>query len=294
MRVFVTGATGFIGSAVVADLLRGGHQVLGLARSDEGAKALAAAGAQVQRGDLNDLESLRTGAAQAEGVIHTAFVHDFSRFQEVCAIDKRAIETLGESLVGSDRPFVVSAGLGFIAPGRTASEDDVVPPNPHVPRVSEQTAESFAARGVRAATIRLPQVHDTRKQGLVTSAIAMARAKGVSPYIGDGANRWAAAHLLDVAPLYRLALEKAPAGARYHAVGETGVTLKDIAEAIGKGLNVPVVSMSQEQANEHFGFLGLFAGMDMPASSALTQQRLGWRPTHRGLLADLAEMDYSA
>jgi nucleoside-diphosphate-sugar epimerase len=293
MRVFVTGASGFIGSAVVADLIRAGHQVLGLSRSDSAARAVEAAGAEVHRGDLNDVNSLQSGAAQADGVIHTAFIHDFSKFQEVSAVDKRAIETLGEVLAGSNRPLVVSAGLGFLAPGRTASEDDAVPANPHVPRVSEQTAESFAARGVRVSTIRLPQVHDTRKQGLVSYAIAIARQRGVSAYVGDGANRWPAAHLFDVAPLYRLALEKASAGSRYHAVAEEGVPVKTIAEGIGRGLKVPVVSMTQEQANEHFGFLGLFAGMDMPASSTLTQQRLNWRPTHRGLIADLAEMDYS-
>ncbi|HEX4285279.1 MAG TPA: SDR family oxidoreductase [Terracidiphilus sp.] len=294
MRVFVTGATGFIGSAVVADLLRAGHQVLGLARSDEGARGLIAAGAEVQRGDLSDLEGLRAGAAQSDGVIHTAFIHDFSKFQENCAIDKRAIETLGDALAGSNRPLIVSAGLGLLAPGRVATEDDAVPPNPHMPRVSEQTAESFVERGVRVATIRLPQVHNTFKQGLITYALAIARQKGVSAYVADGLNRWPAVHLLDAAPLYRIALEKAPAGARYHAVAEEGVRVKEIAEAIGKGLGIPVVSKSPEQAAEHFGWLALFAGLDMSASSALTKQRLSWQPTHSDLLTDLGNMDYSA
>lgn len=292
MRVFVTGATGFIGSAVVADLIRTGHQALGLARSEAGANALVAAGAQVHRGDLTDLESLRTGAAQSDGVIHTAFIHDFSKFQENCAIDKRAIEALGETLAGSNRPLVVSGGLGFISPGRVATEDDPYPANPHIPRVSEQSAETFVARGVRVATMRLPQVHDPRKQGLITYAIAIAREKGVSAYVGDGLNRWPAAHVLDTAALYRLALEKAPAGARYHAVAEEGVRVRDIADAIGRGLKVPVVSMSPEEAGAHFGWLGLFVGMDMPASSELTQKRLGWRPTHPGLLADLDQCNY--
>jgi len=293
MRVFVTGARGFIGSAVVADLIGAGHQVLGLARSEAGAQGLMAAGAQVHRGELTDLESLRSGAAQCDGVIHTAFIHDFSKFQENCAIDKRAIEALGEALAGSNRPMVVSGGLGFIAPGRVATEDDPYPANPRLPRMSEQTAESFVDRGVRVASIRLPQVHNTEKAGLITYAIAIAREKGVSAYVGDGLNRWPAAHRLDVAPLYRLALEKAPAGARYHAVAEGGVPVREIAEAIGRGLKVPVVSMSPEEANGHFGWLGLFAGMDMPASSELTRQRLGWRPTHAGLLADLNAKDYS-
>lgn len=292
MRVFVTGATGFIGSAVVRDLMQAGHQVLGLARSDEGAKALAATGAQVQRGDLTDLDSLRTGAAQSDGVIHTAFIHDFSKFQENCAIDKQAIEALGETLAGSNRPLIVSGGLGFIAPGRVATEDDALPANPHIPRVSEQTAESFVTRGVRVATIRLPQVHDTVKQGLITYAIAIAREKGVSAYVGDGLNRWPAVHLLDAAPVYRLALENGTAGARYHAVAEEGVRVRDIAEAIGKGLKIPVVSKSPEEAGAHFGWLGLFAGMDMPASSVLTQERLGWKPTHTDMLSDLAACRY--
>jgi nucleoside-diphosphate-sugar epimerase len=293
MRVFVTGATGFIGTAIVKELINTGHQVLGLTRSDAGAKSLIAAGAQVHRGDLNDLESLRSGAATSDGVIHTAFNHDWSKFGENCEMDGRAIETLGAVLKGSDRPLIVSGGLALLAPGRVATEAD--PPLPHsrsLPRVSETTAVSLAEQGVRASTMRLPQVHDTRKQGLVTYLIATARQKGVSAYVGDGLNRWPAAHVLDVATLYRLAIEKGSPGDRYHAVAEEGVPLREIAEAIGRGLNLPVVSKTPEQAGEHFGFLGFFVGGDMRASSAQTQQRFGWRPTGPGLISDLDNMRY--
>lgn len=288
MRVFVTGATGFIGSAVVQDLMNAGHQVLGLARSDEGAKSLIAAGAEVQRGDLEDLECLRSGAAESDGVIHTAFIHDFSRFQENCEIDRRAIEALGDGLAGSNRPLIVTSGTGALAPGRVATEDMEAPIHPAMPRVSEQTGLAQVARGVRVSVIRLPQVHDRDKQGLVTYSIALAREKGVSAYTGDGLNRWPAVHRLDAAPLYRLALEKGSVGARYHAVAEEGVTAREIAEVIGRGLKIPVVSMSPEEAAAHFGWLGVFAGLDMPASSTLTQQRLEWRPTQTtGMIADL-------
>ena len=289
MRIFVTGATGFIGSAIVSDLMTAGHRVLGLARSDQGAASLAAAGAEVLRGSLEDLDTLRSGAAKSDGAIHTAFDHDFSKFAANCEMDRRAIEALGSALAGSGRPLVVTSGTGLIAPGRLATEDDVPASGPaSFPRVSEETAASLAARGVCASVVRLPQVHDRDKQGLVTYAIAIAGEKGVSAFVGDGLNRWPAVHRLDAAPLYRLALEKGTAGARYHAVDEEGVTVREIAEAIGRGLKVPVVSLSREEAAQHFGFLGFFVGLDCPASSALTQERLGWRPTTQpGLIEDL-------
>ena len=293
MRVFVTGATGFIGSAIVKELVRAGHQVLGLARSDAGAKSLEAAGAQANRGDLEDLESLRSGAAASDAVIHTAFRHDWSKFAEACELDKRAIETIGAVLQGSSRPFIVSSGVG-VAQGRAATEDDPpLPSSPSLPRVSEVTAVALMERGVHTSVMRLPQVHDIVKQGLVTPLIAVARAKGVSAYVGEGQNRWPAAHVTDVARLYLLALEKGIAGARYHAVAEEGVALIDIATAIGRGLNVPVLSISQEQAQEHFGFLGFFAGRDPLTSSAQTRARLGWNPTGPSLLTDLGNMRYS-
>lgn len=292
MRVFVTGATGFIGSRIVPELISAGHQVLGLARSDGGAQSLAATGAQVQRGDLEDLESLRSGAAASDAVIHTAFRHDWSRFAESCELDKRAIEAIGAVLQGSSRPFIVSSGVG-VAQGRAATEDDPPLSSPSLPRVSEVTAVALMERGVRASVMRLPQVHDTVKQGLVTYLIAIARAKGISAYVGEGHNRWPAAHVADVARLYRLALEKGSAGGRYHAVAEEGVPLKDIATAIGRGLNVPVTSISQDQAQEHFGFLGFFAGRDAYISSAQTRAMLGWDPTGPDLLTDLGNMRYT-
>lgn len=293
MRVFLTGATGFIGSAVVKELLSAGHKVLGLARSDAGAKSLTAAGAQVQRGDLEDLESLRSGAAASDGVIHLAFIHDFSNFAKNCEIDKRAIETLGTALQGSERPLLITSGLATVAEGRTPTEEDApLPPSPLYPRVSEAAAEALVKRGVRASTVRLPQVHDTVKQGLITYLVAMAREKGVSAYVGEGHNRWAAVHVLDAARLYRLAIEKREAGARYHAVAEEGVQVRDIAEALGHGLKVPASSISPGHAAAHFGWLGMFAGRDLTGSSAITQQRLGWHPTGPGLITDLKDMTY--
>ena len=293
MRIFVTGATGFIGSAVVKELVGAGHHVLGLTRSDAGAKSLEAAGAEPHRGDLEDLGSLRTGAAASGAVIHTAFQHDWSKFAESCELDKRAIESIGAVLQGSSRPFIVSSGVG-VAQGRAATEDDPpLTPSVAYPRASEATALVLAGSGVSASVMRLPQVHDTVKQGLVTYLIAVARAKGISAYIGDGQNRWPAAHVSDVARLYRLALEKGTVGSRYHAVAEEGVALKDIATAIGRGLNVPVISIGQEQAQEHFGFLGFFAGRDPLTSSAQTRAKLGWNPTGPSLLTDLGNMRYS-
>ena len=295
MRIFVTGATGFIGSTIVPELINAGHQVLGLTRSDAGAKALTAAGAQVHRGDLNDLESLSKGAAKSEGVIHTAFIHDFSKFQEVCEVDRCAIEALGTALVGSDRPLLITSGTGIAnsAPGRSATEEDAPDSSHPIPRVaSELAAAALASKGLRVGVIRLPQVHNPVKQGLVTYAIELARQKGVSAYVGDGHNRWPAVHVLDAARLYRLALEKLERGARYHAVAEEGVPMRDIAEVIGRGLKVPVISVSPEEAPAHFGWLAAFAGRDLPASGALTQKRLGWQPTGPGLLADLEQMRY--
>jgi len=295
MRVFVTGATGFIGSAVVQELIKAGHEVIGLTRSDDGAKSLTAAGAQTHRGDLEDLESLRSGAAISDGVIHTAFNHDFSKFASNCEVDRRAIETLGTALEGSSRPLLVTSGVATLTQGRAATEvDEALPPSARYPRASEATALSLAARGVNAAVMRLPQVHDTVKQGLVTYLIAVAREKGVSRYVGDGQSRWAAAHVLDVARLYRLALEKHEPGARYHAVAEEGVRLRDIAEAIGRGLNVPIVTITPEEAPAHFGWMSMFATHDIPASSAITREKLGWNPTGPSLLSDLENMNYSA
>jgi nucleoside-diphosphate-sugar epimerase len=290
MRVFVTGATGFIGSAIVPELLSAGHEVLGLARSDAGAKSLIAAGAQAHRGDLEDLDSLRRGAAAADGVIHTAFNHDFSKWAENCEADRHAIEALGSALAGSDRPLIVTSGtVAAYTPGRLTTEED--PPNSPIPRVaSEQAAASVAAQGVRVLVMRLPQVHDPVRQGLITYLVAVAREKGVSAYVGDGLNRWPAAHRLDAAHLYRLALEKGPAGTRYHAVAEEGVPLREIAEAIGRRLKVPVLSQSPEEAGEHFGWLGTFVGFDLAASSALTRERLGWRPTRIGLIPDIDQL----
>jgi nucleoside-diphosphate-sugar epimerase len=294
MRVFLTGATGFIGSALIPELINAGHQVLGLTRSDAGAQLLAAAGAEVRRGDLEDLESLRGGAAKAGGVIHCAFDHNFANFAANCEKDKRAIEALGGALTGSDRPLVITSGTGMgnAVPGQPATEDAFNPARQNPRVISELTGAAMSAAGVNVSVVRLPQVHDTVKQGFVSYAVALAREKRVSAYVGDGKNRWPAAHVSDVARLYRLALEKREPGARYNAVGEEGIAVRDVAEVIGRGFGVPVVSLSPEQAAGHFGWLAPFAGMDLPASSAQTQARLGWHPTGPGLIADLERMNY--
>jgi nucleoside-diphosphate-sugar epimerase len=295
MRVFVTGATGFIGSALVRELLDAGHQVLGLTRSDSGAESLARAGAEVHRGDIYDLESLRTGAANSDAVIHLAFNHDFSKFAENCETDRRVIEALGEVLEGSDRPLVITSGtgLGISEPGDPAKEDNPSISSKVIPRaMSEEAGVAVAARGVRVIVVRLPQVHNTEKQGLITPLIQIAREKGVSAYVGDGSNRWPAAHRLDVARLYRLALEKGTV-ATYNAVAEEGISFKEIAEVVGKGLNVPVVSLTPEEAQPHFGWLAHFADRDSPASSAQTRKQLSWDPTGPGLIEDLKNMRYA-
>jgi nucleoside-diphosphate-sugar epimerase len=294
MRIFLTGATGFIGSALIPELINAGHKVLGLSRSQASANSLIAAGAEVHRGDLEDLESLRSGAAQCDAVIHCGFIHDFSKFKENCETDRRAIEAIGAVLVGSGRPLIVTSGtgMGTAEPGKPATEDHFDTQHPTPRAASELAAAAVSARGVDVRVVRLPQVHDPVKQGLVTYLLAVAREKGVSAYVGDGRGRWPAVHRLACAQLYRLALEKGTAGARYHAVAEEGVPAREIAAALGRGLKVPVVSKAPEQAAAHFGWLAMFAGMDMPASSALTQQRLGWRPTGPGLISDLDRMQY--
>ena len=295
MRVFITGATGFIGSALVLELIQSGHQVLGLARSDSGAKSLAAAGAEVHRGDLEDLESLRNGATAADAVVHLGFIHDFSKFQENCEIDRRAIEAMGDALAGSGKLLIVTSGTGISTSttGLPATENDPPVSSKVVARgATEEAADSVAARGVRVVTVRLSQIHDTVKQGLVTYLIQVARDKGVSAYVGDGLNRWPAAHRFDAAHLYRLALGKGEGGVRYHAVAEEGVPVRDIAESIGRGLGVPAISIAPEEAAGHFGWLAMFAGRDLPASSGQTRKALGWNPTGPGLIADLDRMKY--
>lgn len=295
MRIFLTGATGFIGSAIVPELIQAGHQVVGVTRSDAGAEALTAAGAEVHRGTLEEPEGLRAGAAKADAVIHTAFDHDFSRFAENCEKDKRVIAALGQALAGSDRPLVITSGVGMGSPGhgQLAVEDafNASHPNPRI--ASELAGNALLEAGVNVSVMRLPQVHNTVKQGLITPLIEIARQKGVSAYVGEGRNRFSAGHVLDAARLYRLAVEKGQPGARYNAVGEEGVETRAIAEALGRGLKLPVVSIAPEKAAEHFGWMAMFAPMDLPASSALTQARLGWHPTGPTLIADLDAMRYA-
>lgn len=287
MRIFVTGATGFVGSALVPELIEAGHDVIGLARSVQSTRALSAWGAEVHRGDLADTDSLRSAVAKADAVIHTAFNHDFANFRASAAADQQAIRTVGDALQGSQRPFIITSGLPVV-PGRPATEEDLEPSGGASPRRSEQAGMDLAERGVRASVVRMSQVHDRNRQGFATYMMAIAREKEISAYVGDGLNRWAAVHRLDTASLYRLAVEKAGIGARYHAVGEEGLSLKAIAQAIGDRLNLPVVSLSADDAKEHFGALAGPIGMDAPATAALTKTSLNWSPTNpSGLIEDI-------
>ena len=294
MRIFLTGATGFIGSRIVPQLLAAGHHVVGMTRSEEGARALTAVGAEVHRGRLEDLASLRSGAAKADAVIHTAFDHDFSNFVANCEKDSQAIKAMGSALRGSSRPLLITSGTGMgSTPGKLATENVFNKEHPNPRSASEIAGEEMLAAGVAVSVVRLPQVHDTFKQGLITPLIEVARAKGVSAYVGEGLNRYPAAHVLDVARLYRLAIEKCEPGARYNAVDEEGISTRDVAQAVGEGLGLPVKSIAPGEAADHFGWLGAFVGLDMSASSAWTRRVLDWHPNGPGLLDDLKRMDYS-
>ena len=291
MRVFVTGASGWIGSAVVPELLAAGHTVVGLARSDAAAAAVAGTGAEVRRGSLDDLDSLRAGAEDSEGVIHLAFKHDFSDFAGAGRTERAAVATLADALVDTGRPFLFAAGVAMITPGRVATELDPSPMRgPDAPRGgAEDFALGYAERGVRPVSLRFaPTVHGPGDPGFVATLTAVARERGAAGYVGDGSNRWAAVHRTDAARLVRLALEQAPAGSVVHAVAEEGVPTRTLAEAIGAQLGVPAVSVDPDRVTEHFGWIGGFFALDMAASSALTQERLGWTPTHPGILDDLA------
>ncbi len=292
MRVFLTGATGFIGSHIVPELIAAGHQVLGLIRSDAGAAALTAAGAEAHRGDIEDFESLADGAAVCDAVIHTAFDHNFTNFVANCQKDGRAIAALGSALAGSERPIVItsSTAMGSGKPGDLAMEDYFNPEHPNPRVASELAGRALSERGVNVAVVRLSQIHDTRKQGLVTDVIELAGKSQVSAYVGEGENRWSATHVSDAAHLYRLVLERHDAGARYHATAEAAIPFREIAEAVGSRLDVPVRSVSQDDAQAHFTWLTAFVGKDMSASSELTRKRLGWDPTGPTLLADIAAM----